>query len=325
MSEIGRDTQFADRSRVIAVIGVLLLLVGVAAAALGPMELYCFYLFAEGGRFHYEGFGFGSFMFAVIAIQVAGYYVIAMICISLGWGHLRLRRWARRLSLSLLGFWFIVGVPLVIVFMAMLVISKKPSLSTVAAVLPLLVLLYPVIPGLLRRFYRSRDVRMTFETRDSAPHWSERIPLSILVLCTLYGFYIIALHMAILFRGAFPLAGVLITDMAGVALADASILWLACLIWGTLRQQSWAWWGALLYFSVMTVSVFWTFSRLSLADILRVMRFAPLETRALSGKPMQGMHLAAFLGLPLLATLGLIIYSRRSFGTSGPRADGVRN
>lgn len=86
MMEIGSDTQFADRSRVIAVIGVLLLFVGVAAAALGPMELYCFYLFAEGGRFHYEGFGFGSFMFAVIAIQVAGYYVIAMICISLGVG-----------------------------------------------------------------------------------------------------------------------------------------------------------------------------------------------------------------------------------------------
>ena len=77
-----------DRTRVIAVIGVLLLLSGIAVGFLGPLEMYCFYLYSEGGRFHYEGFGFGSFMFGNIASQIVGYYLIAALFIPLGYGHL---------------------------------------------------------------------------------------------------------------------------------------------------------------------------------------------------------------------------------------------
>ncbi|MCR4427338.1 MAG: hypothetical protein NUW23_14335 [Firmicutes bacterium] len=64
------DDRHKDRTLILAIIGVLLLLVGAAAALLGPAEIYCFYLFSEGGRFHYEGFGFGSLMFGSIAWQV---------------------------------------------------------------------------------------------------------------------------------------------------------------------------------------------------------------------------------------------------------------
>lgn len=55
----GRAMDCKDRSRVIAFIGVFLLLVGMAAGFLGPLEVYCFYLVSEGGCFHYEGFGLG--------------------------------------------------------------------------------------------------------------------------------------------------------------------------------------------------------------------------------------------------------------------------
>src|SRR5512137_3172380 len=79
----------------ITAIGVLSLLGGTAVGALGPLEMYCFYLFSEGGRFHYEGFGFGSFMFGNIASQIVGYYLIAAMLIPLGYGHLKVRRWAR--------------------------------------------------------------------------------------------------------------------------------------------------------------------------------------------------------------------------------------
>ena len=64
---------------ILAIIGVLFLLLGIVAAFFGPIEMYCFYLFSEGGRFHYEGFGFGSFMFGNIATQIIGYYVIAIV------------------------------------------------------------------------------------------------------------------------------------------------------------------------------------------------------------------------------------------------------
>ena len=78
--------EYKDRTPILVFFGVVLLLVGVAVAFIGPLELYCFYLFSEGGRFHYEGFGFGSFMFANIASQIVGYYLIAALAIPLGYG-----------------------------------------------------------------------------------------------------------------------------------------------------------------------------------------------------------------------------------------------
>lgn len=97
-----KNHDYKKQARLINVIGVLLLLGGIAIGFLGPLEMYCFYLFSEGGRFYYEGFGFGSFMFGNIASQVIGYYLISIIFIILGYGHLKARRWVRKVSLSLM-------------------------------------------------------------------------------------------------------------------------------------------------------------------------------------------------------------------------------
>ena len=74
---LGQALSFRDRRLILGAIGALLLVVGAIAAFYGPIEMYCFYMFSEGGRFHYQGFGFGSFMFGNIATQIIGYYLIA--------------------------------------------------------------------------------------------------------------------------------------------------------------------------------------------------------------------------------------------------------
>ncbi|MGD8586976.1 MAG: hypothetical protein PVJ75_16615, partial [Chloroflexota bacterium] len=71
--------------------GLLLLLAGLAGLFIAPMEIPVYSQFEAGGRFTYEGFGFGSLMFGNITVQIAGYYFIALICIPLGYGHLRLQ------------------------------------------------------------------------------------------------------------------------------------------------------------------------------------------------------------------------------------------
>ena len=313
---MGKSTgsvSYKDRAFMLAVIGVLLLFVGMDAAFLGPLEMYCFYLFSEGGRFHYEGFGFGSFMFGNITCQIVGYYLIAVVCIPLGYGHLRLRRWARVLTLTLLWFWIVVGMPLIVVFFLMLVTAKDMSLLVVPAVIAGLLISYFILPGLLIRFYRSRDVRLTFSAKDYSSHSLERLPMPVLVLCSLYAFYIIALHAPILFNGIFPFFGVFMFDIWGIFLADILIVCLACLIWGTLRLRAWAWWGALVYFGLMTISSTLTLSRSSYLYILLKMKFAPKEIDALDGLPLQGFHLAIFVGIPLIITLGVIVLSKRCF------------
>jgi hypothetical protein len=307
---------YKDRSTMLVGIGLLMLLIGIVAAFMGPIEMYCFYLFSEGGRFHYEGFGFGSFMFGNIACQIIGYYVIATVFIPLGYGHVRMRRWARTISLTLLWFWLVVGLPLTIVFLLVLITAKELTLVTVLVVVVFLSVSYSVIPGLLIRFYRSQNVQLTFEAKDPKSYGIEELPLPILVLCALFLFFIIALHIPIFFNGIFPLFGLLLFDLEGFFLIDVSIVCLALLLWGTARLKAWAWWGSVAYFSLLTSSLISTLLRSNLSDILSGMRFAPTEMAALQGVPLQGFHLAVFFGLPLVVTLGLILFSRRYFTSS---------
>jgi hypothetical protein len=307
------NTDYRDRRAILAVIGILLLFVGIVSAFFGPAEMYCFYLFSEGGRFHYEGFGFGSFMFGNIATQIIGYYLIAMVFIPLGYGHLKVRRWARTLSLTLLGFWLVAGVPLIVVFSFMLFSVKELSLVGALIVLISLGLSYTVIPGLLIWFYRSRDVRLTFESRDSKSYWIEALPLPVLVMGSLFVLCAIALHILIFFNGVFPVFGIWLNGLQGILLIDILVMSLVALTWGTLRLRTWAWWGSLVYFGLMTLSSILTLSRSSFLDILLAMNLPEFEMEILEGIPLQGFHFALLIGIPLLITLGLIVYSKRYF------------
>jgi len=310
---------FKDRSPILVVFGVILLLVGVAMAFMGPLETHALYLFSEGGRFHYEGFGFGSFMFANIAAQIVGYYLIALVAMPLGYGNIMRLRWARTLSLAVLGFWLVAGIPLMVAFMFVLMASKDVTLPTVLIALIILALSYAVVPVLLIRFYRSRDVRLTFETKDPRSPWIEDVPLPVLVVCAVFGLTIAVLHVLILFNGIFPLLHILIFELRGIELIGLSVLILVGLIWGLLRLRRWAWWGALVYWGFLTFSSIAALSRTTFADILSHMKFAPLEMEALGGIPLHGAHLAVLAGIPLLVTLGLVAYSRQYFrqGTGG--------
>jgi hypothetical protein len=302
-----------DRTPILIGIGALLLLIGIPTGFLGPIEMYCFYLFSAGGRFHYEGFGFGSFMFGNIAAQIIGYYLIAAVLIPLGYGHLKTRRWARRLALTLLWAWLVVGAPLTIVVLFVLLASKDLSLLAAIVAMAGLAWGYLVIPGVLIRFYQSRDVRLTFEARDPDSYWVEKLPMPILVLGSLDLFYAVVLHIPILFNGIFPLFGRFSTGMQGILLNDLAITCLLCLAWGTLGRRAWAWWGSLVYFASLTLSWLVTLFRASYADILSLLRFPPAEMKFLGGLPVQGYHFAVLIGAPLLITLGVIILAKRHF------------
>jgi hypothetical protein len=305
---------YNDRRIILFIVGGLLLISGVAIGFFGPIEMYCFSLFSEGGRFYYEGFGFGSFMFGNIAAQIIGYYLIAAVCVPLGYGHVTTRRWARKLTLTLLWFWVIFGIPLTVVFLFTLFSSKELPIAGGLVALVLAGLAYFVVPWLLMRFYRSRDVRLTFETRDPKPSWIDDLPQPVLVLGALLLFFIVVLHIPIFFSGVFPLFGLLLTGIEGYVLIDVSIFCLAGLTWGVLKLRPWAWWGALVFVSLLTVSVIVTFSQYTLLDILARLRFPPTEMEILGGLPFHGSHLALALGAPLLITLGLLVYSKRYFG-----------
>ena len=310
---LGGCMDYKDKSRVIGWLGVVLLLVGLAAAILGPVEMYCFYLFSEGGRFHYNGFGFGSIVFASIAWQIIGYYLIAIVCITLGLGHLNPRRWAKTLTLAGLGAWLVVGIPLTLVTLMLLMTFKPMNIVSLVITMILGLFLYPGVPVILLMFYKNRDVRLTFETRDSRTYWTERLPLPILTLAMLLFFYWLMAHIPIFFNGVFPLFGMLHSGLPGIALSTVVIICLTALIGGVLKVKMWAWWGTLLLLCAVIATSIVTLAPLSFQDIVSAANLPPLESDAMMGIPLRGLHLSLFLCLPLIAIIILLFTTKTHF------------
>jgi hypothetical protein len=301
---------------VVRIVGLALLVVGMVSALVGPAETYVFRLFQEGGRFHFEGFGFGSLMFANITIQIAGYYVIAALCVPLGYGHLKLRWWVRPTMTTLLVDWLMVGLPLSLVALVILFTSKRPSVASLPVIVLGFLMLYPVLPIALLRFYRSLAAKRVFGATDAPSNWLSDTPQSVRVAASLLVFLALVLHFPLLLGGLFPLFGQVATGLRGILLIDVSITATGILAWGMARRRRWAWWGAVVFLGLLTGSLVVTFLAKRPHEIVALMPLAPLEAEAVSGIPMRGYHLALLAGIIPTATLVAVAVSRRDFVVS---------
>ena len=203
------EISFKDKNKIIYLIGSLILLIGLCSAFIAPLEIRSYYLFSKGGRFYLEGFGMGSLMFANITIQVIAYYLIAVLFIILGYGHLKLREWARSLSIAVLWTWMVIGAPLTLVLIFMFSVKSPSIILMVIAIL----LVYPVIPLLLIWFYRTKNVLLTFNKNNvnqNNNNLVNEIPIIIKTISVLFIFFIIVFHLHFLFNGFFPLFGKLL-------------------------------------------------------------------------------------------------------------------
>ncbi len=122
-------------------------------AVLAPLEMYCFTFFEEGGRFAYPGFGYGSFMFALMAAQILGYLALAAMLAPLGYAHLAGRPWARTLGLGLRTAWLVAGPPFLLATLLMLLGQKELSLGAGIAAAAVAIGLYPLGLWALGRLY----------------------------------------------------------------------------------------------------------------------------------------------------------------------------
>jgi hypothetical protein len=318
-----KDTSLSEkRSRLILrIIGLATFTIGLIAAFLGPAEIYCFYLFSEGGIFHYEGFRFGSFMFGNLAAQIMGYYFIAAVLIPIGYGTVKLKSWARHLTLAVLRFWVVGGIPLIFAFLFVLLASKELSLLVVVITSLLLLAAYFLLPWFANRFYESQKTRLIFKPEEIGGTWIEKTPIPILGLSYIFSFFILVLHTQIFFNGIFPLFGIWITGLQGIIAISISFLLLSFILWGMIQAKVWAWRGMLVYFCMMSFSYIITLLRSSWNEILAVLNLPTFELELLQGIPLQGYHFALFIAFPFLLTIWLIIRARTYYKITGINYD----
>ena len=303
------------------VIGVMLIIVGIVAAYYGPLELFMFYLFSEGGRFYYEGLGVGSYGFAALVVQDIGYYVIAAIFLPVGIGYVKLRRWS--VTLTQLYAWFWLGAGILLVGNGFLLIpsifkldlERNVLLFQLAAVGLSSLILLIILPVLALWFYKTERVKAVFKEHDpNRVYWMEKYPFRLLALLLLFVIMIIMLHITIFFQSLFPMFGKIMLGRPAVYLVALCVLILEILIYGTVRLKKWAWWGSLAFISLLTVSSGWTFSRYTFYDIVLMMNLPIFEMEIIDKMLLlHNFHLVALMAVPLLAALGLIISSKPYF------------
>jgi hypothetical protein len=123
---------------------------------------------------------------------------------------------------------------------------------------------------------------------------------------------IIVLHIAIFFQSLFPLFGRIMLGRQSVYLISLWILILGNLMAGIAGLKRWAWWGSLIFISLLTVSSVLTFSRHSFYDIVLRMDLPAYEMQFLDELVL--IHDFLLVGLivpPLLIALGLVLHSKR--------------
>lgn len=294
-------------------IGALLIAGGIAAAFIGPLELYVFYLFSEGGPFYYEGFRFGSFMFANLTIQTGGYYLIAAVCLPLGYGHWKLRRWARASMITLLTTWLVIGLPLSLGLVMLYINTKDVAADAWWIAVPILLLLYPIGPVLMLCFYRSRGVRLTLAASDPAESALEAVPLVVRVLCVLLAFIVLALHAVILLNGVFPLFGWLLDGAQGLLVIALLIVALGVLAWGLAGRRRWAWWSGLGVFGLLALSSTLSGARHTLGDMLLAMNLPPGEMEMFQNIPILDVYPTVLAALPWLVMLAILWMAHAHF------------
>jgi len=290
-------------------LGGVLLLAGLAVAFLAPLEMYCYYLFAEGGEFAYEGFRFGSFMFGNLSAQIVGYLFIGSLLIPVGYGNLRLRSWGRHLSLALLRFWIVAGLPLIAAFLFVLVSSKEPSFPSFSTAGLLSGAAYLLLPWLGRRLYNHPGSLQCFQLQTSRTRL-EAIPAHVLALSMVLFFLILVLFVQIFFNGVFPVFGRWLTGLTGIVMIDLVMFVLAVLVFGLVNLIPLAWWGTLVTMTLLTGSYLVTLATTNWAQLLDILQFPPAEMDMLAVLPLHGAHLAVLAGLPFLLALHLIITTR---------------
>jgi hypothetical protein len=153
-----------------------------------------------------------------------------------------------------------------------------------------------------------------FEQHDGKRYWTERYPFPLLAVLLLYGIMILVLHLAIFFQGIFPWFGRIMLGRQSVYLISFCIVVLGILTYGTVRQEKWAWWASLGFISLLAISTAMSFAGLRLIGLVHLMDLPVYEGQLLQElRLLHDFQLVGVLAPPLLAALGLLLYSSRYF------------
>ncbi len=305
---------------ILKIVGAIMVAVGMVAAYYGPLEVYVFYMFSPGGRFHYDGFAVGTLWFAYLVLQNLGYYLVAALLLPIGIGTFKLRRWTYTMTRALLWLWAVAGLLVCLNWVGLSLYQWRANPSDPTSILRIVVfcLIFSifslVIPILLLWLYSSKAVRLSFENFDPHQYWTERYPFPMLVALGIGILGVLTFHVALFLQGLFPFFGEILWGRAGVRWLAGNILIQLVILYGLVKLSRWAYWSALLYYSLLSLSAALSFYRYSLADLFNELTLPGFEVEFLSSLSfLNGISVVLTTVPVLLVLIGILGFSGRYF------------
>jgi hypothetical protein len=281
------------------IIGYIVFILGSILLIIVPLEISTYNQFFEGGRFHYPGFGFGSFMFGFISSQVIAYAFVGTLLIIVGYGHIKLYPWAPRITISLLQSWLIVGLPVSCIFLFMLLASKNIGIPVFAICVCILLSSFTLFPYFIKRKYASQKVKAVF-INGTRPGTKAEVSIKATASVVLCVFFILFNMLLVLYNCLFPVFGSLKTGKDGLCFIILNIIILLAIIIGTLRRNVVLSWISILYYGALSISILFTFMNMNFISLLAYLDFPDYEYNFLKGIPINGIHIIAITTIPLI-------------------------
>ncbi len=325
-------TPEVDRSMWLVAFGVVLLCFGGLCALLTAMMIVmAFAVVVMGPQAVQQGLQVGPMVTGALV-----YGVLAGWLISMGYGSLKARRWARSLVVATSWLGLVCGGAGTISMLFMGDVFKAmegkeagqvpPGLGQImySVMIATMLTLYVIIPGILLLFYSGRNVKATCEFRNPNPSWTDAVPMPILIQTIVLAFYAVGILSMAGYRFATPFFGMTLTGYPG-AIAILSIsLCCAFLARGCYRLQPMAWWGTVAVILFWGTSAFVTFLWGHIMEFYAAMGMPEVQLEML--RPMvEGGAMQTFLlwatPLWLVCILGFFVYTKRYF--VGQNEDGV--
>jgi hypothetical protein len=323
MSEYEQPTEpaaFKDRTVGLVIYGSVEILLGGLCALMVPMMVFVALIPQPGG----------PPMGLRMMLPAAGFYaVVAVFFIWIGIGSILARRWARAVMLVCSWMWLIFGV-VGMVNMLWIMPHMFDNMPPGQQAPPQMILvmqivtggfmgcIYFVLPLVFVLFYRSKHVLATCRYRDPRVRWTDGCPLPVLALVILFAYGAFCLVWLPLYNFVIPCFGVFLDGAAGALVVLGVLLLEVYLVWGMYRRKVAAWWTAVLFVVVGSVSGLLTMAQTDLMELYERMGIPAEQLDMIRQMGMvEKMSAMWWVGIPFaVAFLGYLIYVKRYFGVS---------
>lgn len=313
---------FKDRRTGLVIYGIFEIIGGALCALFIPLMIL--------GQVLTQTRGGAEPQYRLILPGLAVYAMLAVLLVVLGIGSIRARRWARALALILGWSWLVTGSIGLITYafvlpkiLATVSVGGPPVPPTVKLVILVAGLVFStalmvLIPLAVVLFYRSPHVRATCEAHDPTVRWTDKCPLPVLGLCLwLAAGAASMLLMPLVYSGAAPFFGVLLSGIAGTMFYLSMATCFGLLARGIFRMVPVAWWLVLALSVLFGISNVVTFARIDPREMYRLMGYSKAQLQQLQGlNILNSDWIACLSGLSILPILGYLLYVRRFFRES---------